>query len=53
MRRNEIFEIIFDMNPDFVICECDETFFSETIQPEDIESIKERMKNFIKEDHND
>ena len=47
MRRNEIFEIIFDMNPDFVISECDETFFSETIEPNDVESIKERMKNFI------
>ena len=49
MNRDDIFEIIFDMNPNFVIAECDETFFSETIESEDVELIKERMKKFIKE----
>lgn len=47
MRRNDIFEIIFDMNPNFVIGECDEEFFEEDLEQEDVESIKERMKNFI------
>lgn len=47
MRRNEIFELIFDINPDFVIAECDEQFFSETLEDEDLESIKERMRTFI------
>ena len=49
MNRNKIFEIIFDKNPDFVICECDEEFFGEALEQEDIEAIKERMENFIKE----
>ena len=49
MSRDDIFEIIFDMNPNFVIAECDDTFFSENIEDEDIKSIKERMKKFIEE----
>lgn len=50
MRRNEIFELIFGINPDFVISECDERFFSETLEDEDFESIKERMRTFVEED---
>lgn len=50
MRRNEIFELIFDINPDSVIAECDERFFSETLEDEDLESIKERMRKFIEKE---
>lgn len=49
MSRNDIFESVFGMNPNFVISECDEMFFGETLEPEDIESIKEQMKKFIEE----
>ncbi len=47
MRRDEIFKIIFDKNLYFVVDECDEEFFEEDLEQKDIESIKERMKNFI------
>lgn len=50
MNRNDIFEYIFGENPNFVISECDEMFFGETLEPETIESIKERMKKFIEEE---
>lgn len=49
MTRNKIFELIFGVIPDFKIVECDETFFGETLEDEDLESIKERMRTFIKE----
>lgn len=47
MRRNEIFKIIFDKNLYFVVDECDEEFFEEDLEQKDMETIKERMKNFI------
>lgn len=50
MSRNDIFEYVFGMHPDFVIAECDEMFFGETLEPEDIESIKERMEKFLEEE---
>jgi len=50
MSRDDIFEIIFGTNPNFVIAECDDRFFSEDLEQKDIESIKERMRKFIKED---
>ena len=49
MTRNEIFELIFDIIPNFVIAECDEQFFSETLEDEDLESIKERMRAFVQQ----
>lgn len=49
MNRDEIFRIIFGTNLGFVVCECDEEFFEEDLDQKDIEAIKERMKNFIKE----
>lgn len=50
MNRDYIFEYIFGMNPNFVISECDEHFFGETLEPEDVETIKEKMKKFIEEE---
>lgn len=49
MRRDEIFNIIFDKKLYFVVDECDEEFFEEDLDQKDMEAIKERMKNFIKE----
>lgn len=50
MNRNDIFEYIFGEHPNSVISECDEMFFGETLEPETIESIKERMMAFLDED---
>ena len=52
MTRREIFELIFDTNLDFTVEEYDEMFFGETLEDEDLESIKERM-NLIKEKNSD
>lgn len=46
MTRREIFELIFDTNLDFTVEEYDEMFFDETLEDEDLESIKERMRAF-------
>lgn len=49
MTRRDIFELIFDDNLDFIVAECDDMFFRETLEDEDLESIKERMITFIEE----
>ncbi len=50
MNRNDIFEYVFGMHPSFFISECDEIYFGETLEPEDIETIKERMEKFLEEE---
>ena len=49
MTRAELFEIIFDINPDFVIAECDDMFFTESLEPEDIDAMTNRIIKFCNE----
>lgn len=49
MTRAELFETVFDMKPDFVINECDGMFFYETLEDDDLQAIKDRMSDFIKQ----